>query len=386
MNMAHQPRPRALVNGAVQTSDDATFRYTLPSSGALHTLWLKFRMTNGTTSAIGQSLHQVVDDIRIMADGSKILFSMNSVELEKYIEVTKGIPLAIIEDEGASNVQEIVYPIEFGRSYYDPEMWLPLSPFNEVEIEVDYSPPISSTVGFVTGTFTVDVIALISQNPPPIYKGTLINRHVKNFTPAASGDELTEIYRAYPLRSIFIYAYEAAVAHAANITNYILRIDSGEYDLFSMTALQLIAYNQQLMGTRLTREQLTFQSDTDTLDTRLSPILNHNVELPQTHDVSGERMTFVSIDTITGDQLLIDLADGDWTGSSEELVANTTNQDILISTKGSNINYGLILPFYHIDDPDFYLITQSMKMLELILTQGNAGGTCRISTQTVQKF
>ena len=83
-------RLRTLLDSEVQSSDDATRILDLPKSGALHSLQVRMRCTNGATSGLDVSIYDVVDLIEVVADGSRVLHSLIPEVSEKRYEARRG--------------------------------------------------------------------------------------------------------------------------------------------------------------------------------------------------------------------------------------------------------------------------------------------------------
>lgn len=380
-------RWRHLLNDAIQSSDDAVFPLTLPNRGKLHALVIKVQCTNGATAGRGVTIMDALDDIQILGDGSEVLYSLIPEETEKWHETLFGRELQLVQAEGAAAVQEGVFPLYFGRKIYDPELYLPLDRFTDVELRLSFSPTISATVGFATGTFTIDIMALITPHELPLaYLGTLVTRRVKQFTSAASGDDQTELFDNTIYRAVGIYAYEAAIADGVDITRVRFEDTADGVVLGDWDWDDFIHMNNLLFGSEIAHRFRLFATDNDVLDTRISEILGYSLEINENEEFAADMTLQYFIDTIAGDR--ITLAGGiiDIVSGSEALTVDAADRDLLLTVNGkSPSGFGLI-PYMYDDSPAGYLKSADWGQLEVILTQGGAGGDVRISIQELRQF
>lgn len=381
------PIIRHLFNDAGNSSDNTTHRVELPKAGALHALFLKFRMTNGATAGRGVSMFDVLDGIRILGDTSKYIINITPRELEKYWETIQGFAWHNVWTEAAGAVQELTIPIHFGRKQYDRDFWLPLNNFSYPLVEVDYSPTISATVGFATGTFTCDVAAMISPvsevNP---YLGTLTKRTVKAFTSLASGDDSTMLTPNGALRGIGIYAYENATEDGVDITRVQLRKKSGGNPIYEGDWDNLLQYNAARFKPYIRHSARLLAQDNGVLDTRIGNLKGWNISRFFTVDKTADTEPVYLIDTVAGDRVTLDgtLQTAAAGGALE--AADTTDRALLTEFWSDTPSFFGYIPFWHNDVPEEYIPVEQTKDLELVLTQGGAGADVRISLEEMVKF
>lgn len=376
---------RQLTNSEVQSSDDSTYIVSLPRSNILHTLALRCEITNGSTSAQDLDLSDVIDLVEVIANGSDILLSLNAIELEKWGLLTTGHTLPSTLNEGASAVQQTTYVLPFGRRVFDPNYWLPAAKTSDLELRVRYSPPIGVTA-FTTGTTTFSVLALITAGGEPgTYRGTLKTTNIASWTTAASGDQIVDLPRGNPYRRILVSCYEAGIADGVDITNVRMDVDNQSRTYLNMAWDNLQALNQSLLGLYPRLDTRLFRSDTDTVDTRIGNLVS--ALLTPLVDVNITNDTFIldRIDTIGGDQLVINSSQGDITAAAEDLIAYATDHAMQLSVVGWGIPYGVLVDFDHAPD-GMFLNSGDWSQAQVVLTQGGAGGTARVSLQEVLKF
>ena len=379
-------RTRTLLDSEVQSSDDATRILDLPKSGALHSLIIRARCTNGSTTGMDVTILDALDLVEIIGNGSRILHSLIPEVMEKRYEARRGIAIPMVQNVRASAVQEATFEINFGRWLYDPEMWLPLEVWSDLKLRLQFSPTISATIGFATGTMTFDVIGIISQQTPSNYLGTIVTRNVKNFSSAASGDDITDMSIGHVLRDINVYAYEAAIADDVDVTGLEVRVNDGDYSPFNNGWAELIDLNAQLYKSDIQHDFLWNGNDNDTLDTRISVPTRLAIGEEMSNDVAADTFDLVTVDAIAGDRLTLDVSIADVTAGSETHVTQTARQNFRIGVGKNEPSYNVLLPFDWSDDPNEWFDTAGLGRLQTIISQGGAGADVRISTAEVHRF
>lgn len=378
---------RNLVNDAVQASDAATYELELPNSGKLHSLLLTAACTNGATSARALTILDVVDLVEIVGDGSEVLYSMTPQEIEKWAETLSGNALESIEEHGASLVQSMVFPILFGRKLFDPECYLPLGAFKQTKLRVTYSPTIAADNGFTTGTTTFDVKAFITPDDQSLpYMGTLTTKRIKDFTSLAAGDDLTDLPRNNPIRAIGVYAYEANTADGTDVTRVQLRANNGERVLFDADWPNFLDINRNLFGCEIFHTARLLQTDAETWDCRLGYVRQVVIEPIYTPSDANDTFSTFNASGYTGDRITIQIRDADVTAGAETFAVATADYRMQVTAYGKSPSFFGLIPFLYQDVKDWYLQSNQYSKLELLLTQGGAGATVRVSLQELRQF
>jgi len=376
---------RYILDGEVQSSDDATKVIDLPRSNVLHTLYVKVECTNGSTSNQGADISDVVDKIEVIANGSEVLYSMTPKEIERWALLETGKPIMQERNEAGSAVQMAIYPIYFGRDEFDPEFWLPCDRFTDLELRIKYSPDIGAT-DFATGTTTITVLALMTMGGDPgPYAGTLKTSTIYSFTSAASGDETIDLPQSHPYRRLLVYAHEAGVADGSNITNVKFSLNNDEQIPFNLKWDDLQQWNQLLFNIDFEERWHLFRSDTDTVTTYVGRIVGYSLEVNEDVDLTNDTFILDRIDTITGDQLTINSSEVDVTAGSEDITAYTTDHDMFLTVKGLGLPYATVLPFDLFGDEESF-DPGAYDQVQLILTNGNAGATVKVSLQEILTY
>ncbi len=374
-----------LASGAVQSSDDATYTLELPRGPVIHGLLLKTEITNGSTSAQGLHIRDVIDLVEVVANGSERIVSLNADELEKWGMLHLGHPVPAERNEAASQVQMAVYPILFGRSLIDDEFFLPTANFSDLELQVRYSPTISATA-FATGTTTFTVMApMTMEGQPGQYAGTLKTTNVANFTSAASGDQEIDLPRGLPYRRILISAYEAGVASGTDITNVKFDVNNLQRVYIDSPWDDLEELNQAWYNLWPEYIAHLFRSDTDTVDTLLSNIQAWSLDVFEDVNITNDTFILDRIDTVSGDRLTINSSQADVTAGAEDLTAYTTDHDMMLRVLGRGLPNAVVLDFERLLNGQF-LDSSQFDRTRLTLTQGGAGATVRVSLQEVKRF
>jgi len=378
---------RHYVDDEVHASDDATWRQELPNRGALHALILKIQMTNGATGGRGVNMLDVIDEIKIIGDGSEVLFQLYPSEHEKWYEALTKQELPMVEDQQAAAVQEIVLPIMFGRRLFDPNLWLPLGKFKDVTLEVEYSPNIAADGGFATGTFTTDILLLTTPEDSQLsYNGTLVKRRIRSFTSALSGEEEIELPGNSIIRAVGVYAYEAGIADGTDITDIDFEDKSSGKSYFAAGWDDFIHYNQQLFGCEINHHAVLLLANDEVWNSRIGEVLNYSVEEFDTPDPATDNWNIARVDAITGDELTFALANADITAASEILTDQTADVTLKVTVTGKSPSYFGLIPFNHEDQPSAWLDTGGLGKPTVILTQGGAGASIYVSVQEYKRF
>lgn len=376
---------RVILNNEVQSSDAATKIVKLPLSNYIHTLYVKVQCTNGATSAKDQDISDVVDLIEVVANGSDVLFSLTPQEIKRWCLWTTGYNIPQVRNSRASAVQEMVFPIFFGRSNYDSNLFLRCNALSDLELKVTYSPTIAAT-SFATGTTTIGVFAVMSMGGQPgEYLGTLTHKTLRAFTSAASGDEQTLIPRGNLLRQLMTYCYEVGVEPAANITNVKFDLNNDEQVRVNIGWNELAEINTLDNWIEHIENILAFTSDNDTIGTDVSRIAHISSHLQSSMSDANDTFELGRVDAIAGDQITIDQQAADITAGAETFATDATGRNHLLSIRGIGLSHATVIDFSKAGDQNL-LNTAQFDQVRLTLTQGNAGAAVRISTQEVRSI
>lgn len=380
--MASWPHWRKIEAQVTHTSDAATHKKKLPQSNFLHSLLIAIECTNGATSNQGNGITDAVDSIKVVRNGSEVLYHLEPETIRVLSLADLGTNLEETRDEQAAAVQKAVYPLLFGRKLYDPNHYLPLSPNDDIEVQIEYSPTISATT-FATGTFKSTVLGLMTMDGRPgNYEGTLITRIIKNFTSAASGVEEVKPGQRYPWRKMFVRCYEAGLADGSNLTNVELELNDGARSPVNLGWGELHHLNMALNPVWVHKMGTLFWQDADTIPTLLSRIRAVNLEAVTTDAVATDGWYRVKPDSWTGDTVTICASVGDIVAGSEALTADATDRAIFAEIVSEGLPFTVEVPL-NVEDRAPYFNSKAYDEIKLLLTQGNAGGDCDVVLQEV---
>jgi hypothetical protein len=376
---------RLILANEVQSSDAATKIVKLPLSNYIHTLYVRVQCTNGATSAKNQDISDVVDLVEVIANGSDVLFSLTPQEIKRWCLWSTGYNLPQVRNERAAAVQEMTFPIFFGRNSFDPNFYLRCNALSDLELKITYSPTIAAT-SFATGTVTIGVSAVMSMGGQPgEYLGTFTHKTLRAFTSAASGDEQTLIPRGNLLRQLMTYVYEAAVEPGANITNVKFDLNNDEQVRVNIPWRDLNNLNTLDNWIEHIENILAFTADNDTIATDVSYIQHVSSHLQSSMSDANDTFELGRVDAIAGDTITIDQQAGDITAGAETFATDATGRNHMLSVRGIGLSHATVIDFAKAGDQDL-LNTSSFDQVRLTLTQGNAGAAVRISTQEVRSI
>lgn len=376
---------RVLSSQTTETSDSGTVTIDLPNSNILHTLLMLFEITNGATNTQGQDMSDVIDKIELIGDGSKVIASLEPETLKNLSLLVAGQNITETIDEGGGSIQKAQYPLFFGRDWFDPNFWLDLAKFTDLQLKIEYSPTIAAT-SFATGTFTHTVLGLMSmQGAPGNYQGTFRHRIIKNFTSAASGVEEVEPPQILPYAYLMVRAYEAGVADGTDINNVKFHVNNEERVYADLSWEELVYLNQSLWPV-VTKKAMTLdRTSADTVNTRISRIIAAMIN-------SEAAETSAEVTGITGDQLTLQVNDQSTQAVNEGGTATysihadeTADVALRLLVESRQIPFSVFVP---IADPmagEFFDPTQ-WDEVTLELTQGGAGADVDVVLTEVAKY
>jgi len=119
--------------------------------------------------------------------------------------------------------------------------------------------------------------------------------------------------------------------------------------------------------------------------TYIGRIVGYSLEVNEDVDLTNDTFILDRIDTITGDQLTINSSEVDVTAGSEDITAYTTDHDMFLTVKGLGLPYATVLPFDLFGDEESF-DPGAYDQVQLILTNGNAGATVKVSLQEILTY
>jgi hypothetical protein len=354
---------RTLLDNEVQSSDNAIKTLKLPLSNYLHTIYVKFSVTNGATDAENQSAFDALDKVEVIANGSDVLYSLTPREAKAWYLWERGMNIPQVRNESGGAVQSVTVPIFFGRADFDPYYYLPGARLTDLELKVTYSPTIAAT-SFATGTSTIAVHALMTMGQPPdTYQGTLVHKTVKAFTSAASGDDQTLLPRGNMLRQLMVFAYEAAIEDGVDISRIKFDLNNQERVLLDTKFVDLQSINKVERWIKHEEEILCARDTTEVENTLVSRISSVNLQTTTAADII--QATVVAGDAVT--------------------VTGTITTPFWMQVSGYGLSHAAVIDFAKQGEQNL-LNTSEYDQLQLTLTQAGAGGDVKVSTQEVRSL
>lgn len=373
---------RLLLDRETQSSDSATRRQLLPRGGILSGLEIHIRITNGATAG-EEHVVAAIDRIEVVADGSNVLFSLEGVEAHRWGWLLYGAPPPYEWDESAAAVQELVFPVLFGRYFGDDWYGLDLKNFRDVELRVQFSPTISATA-FATGTVSIHVVMWVSDDGSigATRRGYLRTTQVRAFISAASGEEIIEMARLYPFFDIGIYAREATIEDGVDITRAEVRVNDRKLIPFVGTWDDIQNMNEKLFRIDTKMQVHALRADNATIDMLTGRIRDSNVELVRDL-AAGADFNVANVASFAGDRITLHMIIVEASATYAATILETTRREMFINAEGAGVGNFIVIPFALHGNPDLALDAPSFDRLQLALTNGGAGGDVRVSTREI---
>jgi hypothetical protein len=367
------------------SSDDATYIKKLPQSNFLHTLLVLVEMDNGATNNQGLGMSDAVDWIKVIGGGSQVLAYLEPETIRGLHLFETGKMFEETHDEQGGNTQYAAYPIHFGRGWYDQNYYLPLRSFNDLEVQIKYSPTIAAT-SFATGTFKTTILGLMTlDGNPGTYEGTFVTRILQNFTTAASGDETIEPPQRHPWRFLGVRCYEAGIADGVDITNVQFDLNDEQRIPLNLSWNELHKLNYSLKPVDALKTGILDRTDADTVATQLSRIQQATLDVEESE-------TYAQVTNIAGDTLTLEVNDQatqavDEGGAATYSIhaADTADHALRYALRGKGLPFMTYIPLFNRDEPPYFDPTR-WDQVKLSLTQGAAGGDVDVILQEVQRL
>ena len=390
-----------ILNAEAQSSDATTKTIDLPRDGHISMLDLVFAMTNGATGnsgysnggTQGTSPMDVITKLEIIANGSKTILSVTSIEdlIAEAIRITGRIPARTIT-EVLGEVQRIHVPIYFGRFVDDKLMVIPNGPYNggnffdSLQLKITYSMDVS-TNDFATGTFTITCAAKkLVDNSPPETKLIKTFQHKEDYTTVGSTTKSINMTYgpALFMRSIQVRAYEAQIAEGVDITK--LQVDynslgGGKVTPFENEWKTIQKHNALTYGVGDLRfGGIAFMEDADTLTTRIPGIKHFDLEHWKVA-LHTDTEQVLRVEALVGDYMTI----GSWQSATGVPAAHATDVQIVWSVTTDVIPRYAYIDFDESKTMNDLLDTGGMSALVLKMTDGAAGGAVVVNEEFIMR-
>lgn len=372
---------RYLLNREVQSSDSATRIVQLPRNGWLSGIGLRVEITNGATSGT-ERIRDAIDRVEVLANGSEVLFSLEGVELERWQYVFTGRRAVQVLTMAVSGVQELFLQIPFGRKIGDKELCLDLAQFQSVELRVQFSPTISATT-FTTGTTTISAILYLwrAGSPEVRRRGYIRTSQFRAFTSAASGEDVTELPRRFPLLDVFVHAREAAIADGVDITLAEIREDDGLVIPYTGRWRDIQFENHVLLGLEAKEWGIALRTDDETIDTLVSRIAAHRLSVTENSTATDSVVPIVTTASIAADRITLSVIEVDEDATQAASALATALYTIAWSAEGEGIGNAIYIPLWDMETLESAYPAPSKAKVTLALTQAGADATVRASVR-----
>lgn len=217
--------PEYLSKAKTESSDDQTLYIDLPKKEQISFLQIEVSAQGAATPRTTTTLIDEIDKYEVMADGSKVLYSLEP-EIAYYIDfiTRKGIypSHSFNYTPNARELHEFVIP--FGRYLYDEEYLLDTAHYKSVQLQIPYT---LNTDRFATGTFRHNIVMwrpLTKLSP----RGFIRSRTHKKETSNTAVETIDhELPMTFPLRYVGCRFEDLDQNIATDVTSIKVNIDEG---------------------------------------------------------------------------------------------------------------------------------------------------------------
>lgn len=364
---------KAYVRQGVTLADATPLVVDLGLTAPVTALILNIEATNGATSNQGIYLPTDIDTIEVV-DGSFTLFRMSGVEAHALAyHLGLGLPFSD-KTEAAAGVQVFQVVIPFGRWVGDQEYYLEPGKYNNLQVRITPSLTISATAGFATGTGSVDIIAVVFEDSPGPAKGFMMSKNVYSWTTAASGITRFDLPRDWPYRCLMVKAYEDGTAIGTDISNLEMSCDNGGFVPFNMEVAHMARENIDRFG--WVRDSfIAFRTDADAVSPPFGLVRAPSVAGTTDLDVVGT-------DAITGNSVTLQVLS---VTVVPAIAKSATDHNLLFGIDGAAPWFTVSQGFGDLAGVEGYFDPVRYKSVELLATEGGAGGAASAVVQQVAR-
>lgn len=328
-----------------------------------------YQADNGATSNAGHPIHKDVSAIELV-DGSDVLWSMSMplAEALNFYESGRMPPAELTEVGGATQKESA--QLNFGRWLGDDQFAFDPTKFRNPQLRLTHALTISATAGFATGTGKVTVIAKVLEEPRPTPAGFLTAKSIYSWTTAASGEEVIDIPRDYPLRLLLLRAYESGTAMTSNVVRVKLSCDADKFiplDLYSDDWISLI---EKKFGHAQVKNVLK-RADGALVETFLGVIKAAALNVRADLNIGG--FDALAADTITTQVIVLT--------TTPTVAKQTAAQTLDLYAEGLCPHNTYAYAFGDPAKPETWLPLPTFKDVKLKVTQGDAGAAANVVLQ-----
>lgn len=367
---------RYLLRTTTLSVRDGTWRLSLPTSNILSGILLKVSMTNGSTSNVDHDVLESINRIRVIANGSDVIYSLRPEEIYSKEWFATGKRMPMWRTMAPNDIQWAVFPIRFGRFFTDPNYWLRCSDYNSLDLEVDLAFSDIANDGWADVYPTVEVAAWMAmEGTPGSRAGFIRTTEFDSTTTPASGSDDFDVPQYHSVPYIYVYCREDNVEDGVDVTDVEVKLNNGERIPFTANWLDLQDENKIMFNIEPVHSLHLFRSDTDTVDVRMTRIQSYTLMVNEDVNISNDTFILDRIDTISGNRLTINSSQVDVTAGAEDLTAYTTDHDMYLEVRGAAAPHVVCIPFAVHGDLQQSLDTTAWDDVTVTLNYGAAGGT-----------
>lgn len=217
--------PEYLSKNTTESSSDQTLYIDLPKNEQISFLGLELSAQGSATPRTTTTLIDDITDYQVVADGSKVLFSLEP-ELAYYVHfITRGGEYAPLWPNYTPNARcghEFIIP--FGRYMFDEEYMLDTSLYNSVQLRIPYN---INNARWTASTFRHNIVMYRPlEKLRPV--GFIRSRTVKKETSAGAVETINHaLPMTYPLRYVWARFEDLDANIATDVTAMKVNIDEG---------------------------------------------------------------------------------------------------------------------------------------------------------------
>ena len=325
-------------------------------------IYARYKANNGATSnTVGKLCHEV-SKLEVV-DGSDVLYSLSGRQVKalNFFE-NNHLPHHFYSQVGGGVIEDAFY-MNFGRFLGDREYYLDPRKFTNPQIRLSSAFTVSATAGIATGSGRLTVILRVIDEGAPASKGFITNKEVYNWTTLASGDEHITLPRDRAYKSILLSALETLTEPQIDITNLKLSIDNDKWIPYNLPSVDILARNLQDYGWCEEICRLLPDTSRDWLSNIFKPGGAWACEAGATAKAIA---TVVTAERVTA--------------------AMTTGEtgEVKILVRGYSPHSCFYLPFGDGIEVGDYFDPKGVAAMELIATQGGAGGEGKVVIQQLR--
>lgn len=240
--------PEYLKKNVTETIDDQTLYIDLPKNEQIGWLQLELSMQGVATPRTTTTLIDKLGPFEVIADGSKVLYSLEP-ELAYYIDfVTNGGVYPAHSFNYTPNARELhEFIIPFGRFRGDEKYLLDTGLYNSVQLRIPYS---TDGTHFTTQTFRSNIVMWRPHEKVTEVIGVIRSRTVRKETSTSAGTVTHDLPTTYPLHLLAARVEDVDVNLATSCTAVKVNMDAGRDVLLDLNINEIRDWNKTLFPER----------------------------------------------------------------------------------------------------------------------------------------